>query len=781
LNLSTTRDVTTTDVEDICSLRDDAYRNRWITYAYWSISQRLREQLIGNNASWCTFSTWSSRTIGENLRLDKATRRIEELIYDEQTSISPRDHSWLLRLQYQMSTRDNGAAQLALALGNRLIFHEIGYAVIRLLDWVAANPGSPLEEWQQYRATELQPYPEKDLFPLPRSGPEQLWTGLDCYLKAAQTQNDRDKAQLVLWGNVLLGAYEQERADPMLKVALEPFPDRFVRVVEANPDDPAALALPKGRTSWALQPASPLHRVVSELFGTLMTRGVMALDAPLFTWSIRPLRLGRRIPAPAAGANLYPPALRDLDDSALSELVGQHDRSRGTPAGTAAHNWTRFEDRMNYIVNLFRTGQQDMNLYRPLPETDLRTLDLDLSDTNLEKLRQTGDPRIDAWIRTRVEQEPIDPRSFVKRLVDKGLEELLEDDPSKPNLPEWADRAKLWHGQQFFRRYGLEVGAALFSASLPLSYTAARGATVLTTTSDLVSDARRRLAETGQMLLDAMASDDAALPPLGRDTWAYKSARAVRLFHGAVRHMMRTSSNNDLAEVPINQEDLLGTLAVFTVAVVEALDEMGVTCTVEDRDAYFHLWLVIGDILGVNYRLLFRKDRRRDEQPLSYAEMQLISRVILDRNADESVGGQRLMGALLEVSRDSMPSVFEGVHPALTRRLIGSRYAEMLDIPPGIFGRVVTATLRPLNSIISPYVRRNVLGAVTSGVTRKAYQWWITNGRGQRPPWRYSEANLPWLAPAHRRIRRRADDMVRRVPLVPQPTKERISGLVSPD
>jgi hypothetical protein len=781
LGLSTTRAVRTDDVEFICKLRDDAYRNRWITYAYWDISRRLRD-LIGDNASWCTFSTWSSRTIGESLRLDKATRRIDELKDDEE--VSAPGHPWLLKLRYWVTTRARGAAQLALARGNRLIFHEIGYSVVQLLDWAEAHPDFDLDAWQSYRGEKLAPHASDDLFP--EADEERLWTGLDCYYLASHAEDEKEKAELVLQGNVRLGAYEQERADPMLKIALEPFPGRFVRVVRPVPHVPASLSLPDRRAPWSLQHSSWFLRPVSEQFGVFMTRGVMTLDAPLFKEKIRPLRLGRGIPAPDGGAPGYPAALERLDDPSLSSLVGEYDRTGGAPQNCGAHNWTQLDDRMNYIVNLFRAGQQDTNLYRDLPPADLRTLRLDLSDEHLDKLRQIGDDDIDWRIADRVKAKRKHPRHYVEDLVADGFDDLREAVPYTPPLPEWANAERLANGQNFFRRYGLEIGSALFSASLPMSYTAARGARVLTTTAALVSDARRRLAETGEMLLDAMASDDSSKPPLAPDTRAYNAARGVRLFHGAIRHMIRSDPVVNWHEqrlgVPINQEDLLGTLTVFTVAVIESLDQMGVTCEVQDRDDYFHLWLVIGELLGIDFKRFFREGAAPsdDEQPLSYADMQLIARVILGRNAASSPEGRELMTSLLKVSEGSMPPMLKGLPRALTRHLIGDQYAHMLGIPRAGVLRPVIAALQPFNALISRHVRTNALGGLTTSLTRRLYRFWIDEGHGDRPAWRFETDRPSWLAPARTRARRRAGDAVMNVPVVPLPVKQRVSAFVSP-
>jgi hypothetical protein len=214
------------EVKEICQLRNDVYRNQWITFAYWSISQQLKK-LIGDNANWCTFSTWSSRTIGENLRLEETSRRVRELIDSPDTSTSDDDDDLLWRVQYRVSTRDDGAAQRVLALGNHLIFCEIGLAVANFLEWANGSD----DDWETYRAG-IKPSGATDLFPA--ADVEQLRSGMECYYRAKTATDPVTQAELVLRGNLLLAAYEQWRADAMLKVALDPFPGHFLRVVQAH-------------------------------------------------------------------------------------------------------------------------------------------------------------------------------------------------------------------------------------------------------------------------------------------------------------------------------------------------------------------------------------------------------------------------------------------------------------------------------------------------------------------------------------------------------------------
>ena len=62
MTLSYARPIGPSEVREIARIRNDVYRKRWITYGYYDISQRMRTFVGDDNASWCTFSTWSSRT-----------------------------------------------------------------------------------------------------------------------------------------------------------------------------------------------------------------------------------------------------------------------------------------------------------------------------------------------------------------------------------------------------------------------------------------------------------------------------------------------------------------------------------------------------------------------------------------------------------------------------------------------------------------------------------------------------------------------------------------------
>jgi hypothetical protein len=121
----------------------------------------------------------------------------------------------------------------------------------------------------------------------------------------------------------------------------------------------------------------PVTRSVTDTWARFMTEQVLVLMLPSET-----LRMGKDVPPPSAIAHYFPPDLNDLsalpdakalppvdekDQNALNatlfQLVSSFDRSRGDGRGSAARDWRRYDDRMNWAANMLRSRQQDRSLW----------------------------------------------------------------------------------------------------------------------------------------------------------------------------------------------------------------------------------------------------------------------------------------------------------------------------------------------------------------------------------------------------------------------------------
>jgi hypothetical protein len=249
-------------------------------------------------------------------------------------------------------------------------------------------------------------------------------------------------------------------------------------------------------------------------------------------------------------------------------------------------------------------------------------------------------------------------------------------------LPDWADRARMARGQSYFSDWAVHQFTALYLASLPSAYAAAKGVHVLWLTARLQDDPERRLNETAQFLMDVTApgSFDAGGPAVGR-------VLHVRLMHAAIRWLIdhdprveRPAAADPGAVTdrptwamswgrPLNQEDLAGTMLTFTTVVFEAFRRSGLD--VSGAEDSLHLWLVIAHLLGVVDELL----------PADLAAADELQRMIFGRQHAPSVVGADLTATLLGLVDDRLPGRVAGLAPAMLRRYIGDDVADMIAVP----------------------------------------------------------------------------------------------------
>ena len=328
-------------------------RNRRITLAYADLSVRLADALAyggyERQANWCTFSAWSSKTIGGWIESEPRPDPIH---------VPPWMPLWVVdrgkELLRWALTRDNGATYRALAAGNRYVFLEIGMAFAMFLEAFDARRlnGADERAWNRYwRGMEEVLAEQARLDPswlLTENPPRaELQLGLRQYFDALFTPDPKQRAELVLAGNLLIGAYEQRRVDGYVAASLALFTRPAMRRLVCR-------RIGRDR-SWRAWPTSA--------YAALMSR-FMVLKLP-----DEVLMLGRPLPAPAPpGTPLFPEDLQAITLPLAQALLTRYDLSDGRDDGRRVHNWSSYDDRMNYIANLFRSRQQHEPLFsKPFP------------------------------------------------------------------------------------------------------------------------------------------------------------------------------------------------------------------------------------------------------------------------------------------------------------------------------------------------------------------------------------------------------------------------------
>ncbi|MBV9651397.1 MAG: DUF2236 domain-containing protein [Pseudonocardiales bacterium] len=261
-------------------------------------------------------------------------------------------------------------------------------------------------------------------------------------------------------------------------------------------------------------------------------------------------------------------------------------------------------------------------------------------------------------------------------------------------LPDWADPARIERGHLLLGRYQPQMVTLLLCSSLPLCYGCADGAQVLYRSKRLTSGVYRRLMETFQFLVDVL--DSGGLGPGGRGV---RSAQKIRLLHATMRyHISRQDDWDPQWGLPINQEDLAGTLLSFSVIIPRGLTSLSVDLPAADRDAFFHIWRVIGHILGIDATL----------NPAEFDDGAALCDTILGRQQAPSTAGTALTKGVLDFIQEVLPGpAFAGVGPTLIRHLAGAAAADIVDVPPQTSPSSASSSGLPSTSATAPPATRS--------------------------------------------------------------------------
>jgi hypothetical protein len=80
------------------------------------------------------------------------------------------------------------------------------------------------------------------------------------------------------------------------------------------------------------------------------------------------LSLGEDLPSPYEN-EMFPENLRDIRNTDLRAMLYELDYTPNTTVGSGARDWGILNDRMNFVVDFFRSRQEDYTLFRQ-PFTD---------------------------------------------------------------------------------------------------------------------------------------------------------------------------------------------------------------------------------------------------------------------------------------------------------------------------------------------------------------------------------------------------------------------------
>jgi hypothetical protein len=344
-------------VEDIAGMADPVLRNLCITQRYHEFAIALRDAGCAQDATWCAFAVWASKTAGATIRGEVLPARAKKVLLENEAARAAvhRFNHGLAGKALQDLTHDHlgqliegvtGDVATQIAAGNVLVFSELApiFAVlVQALDPRPATMAALTETMAPVLATLGT---DADAM--------SAVAAFECYGRAVFASGER--ATLVLDANVLAVAHEQRRLQPAISSALNAaISDTLKRLIETE----IVRRLPKEGARRALDRLTDeLCAVLDEGWDTALTESIMQLVTANETFDLR-----EDVPPLVDG--MFPVGLRTLTGTAAEATFGQWDKTTGTGTPSGAHDWAVLDERMNFIVNLFRSRQNDATMFDP--------------------------------------------------------------------------------------------------------------------------------------------------------------------------------------------------------------------------------------------------------------------------------------------------------------------------------------------------------------------------------------------------------------------------------
>jgi hypothetical protein len=165
------------------------------------------------------------------------------------------------------------------------------------------------------------------------------------------------------------------------------------------------------------------------------------------------------------------------------------------------------------------------------------------------------------------------------------------------DIPAFVDLQRVTRGEKVFQKNAFTGALVLLTKSLPEGYAAPNLSIILNLSGNLRTHPFKRLLATLQTVVNV--STFHGFQNGGR---AVITAQKLRLLHAGIRHLTRRYRPDFETRygVPVNLEDMLGTVMGFSYLVIEGMRTLGVGLTPQEEEDFFYLWRVFALMMGIH-------------------------------------------------------------------------------------------------------------------------------------------------------------------------------------
>lgn len=226
-------------------------------------------------------------------------------------------------------------------------------------------------------------------------------------------------------------------------------------------------------------------------------------------------------------------------------------------------------------------------------------------DAFLDRLRESGDVAADRCVQQLVDSGDVQAvnRLFALVTTERGL---LADDVPEPlrafvrethRSPFEVDFERIARGQKAFLDHAAPAALSLLASSLPQGYAAPNLSRILHLSGDLDHHPYQRLLGVLQMVVDVSGSHD-----FGPGGSVHLVAAELRLLHAGIRRIVPRHLPEYEARygVPVNLEDMLGTIMGFSLLVIRGLRDLGVDLPEDEAEDLYYVWQVFARLMGIH-------------------------------------------------------------------------------------------------------------------------------------------------------------------------------------
>ena len=344
------------DVQRIVAIENPVIRNLEITYCYSRLAAASTTR-NGEGANWCTYATWASRQAGGTIRGEDLLENLGRRLGESRWLLHPVATLWRKLLRRGLFQRETRIGRLthelhtpfdaferasdAVARGNLRVFEEIGLQFARFLHDCPADAPAAAPEIERFLAGLKAGDPPEG---------QRL-------LKQAFKRYERMRFERDPQPACRASAAREPGDRPPRAGALAAADPRGARCRVGHPGRPGAASTRRAVSSasrwWAWArgsaaaalgvPTRAIQRASSRLAREAITDSLMVMALPG-----RVLALGTHL------ADAYPDELANPTDPELNRLLARFEPAPPLPDDCGARDWSDFDQRMHYIVHLFR-------------------------------------------------------------------------------------------------------------------------------------------------------------------------------------------------------------------------------------------------------------------------------------------------------------------------------------------------------------------------------------------------------------------------------------------